>query len=105
VVEEHTSVKVKVNERGQIFGKPIVEVKSTPGRVQQNTLTEVKKGINLYIPLSELTKLFEQFDVRLENLEERKLEFRQIVVEYFRHNPEYINHKKSILERIPHCLK
>ena len=101
VVEEHTSIKVKVNEQQKQSSKPIVEVK-TPSF--KNLVIENKKGINLWVPLYELSKICEKFDIKKKTLFHRKNEFRQIVNEYFKANPEFLSHKNAILNGIPNFL-
>lgn len=93
VVEEHTAVKVKVNEQKQP-SKPIVEVK-VPN----------KNGVNMYVPLYELSKICEKFDIKKQTLLLKKEDFRQIVNEYFQSNPEFKRHKKTILFGLKHFLK
>lgn len=101
VVEEHTSIKVKVNEQQKQSSKPIVEVKTPPFK---NLVTEKKKGINLWVPLYELSKICEKFDIKKKTLVSKKGEFRQIVNEYFKTNPEFLSYKNAILSGIPTFL-
>jgi hypothetical protein len=83
IVEEHTSVKVKVN--GQ---KPSVS-------------TSV--GQDVLIPSNEITSLCEHFGITKENIRTKKKEFLQILKEYFSANPEYKN-VKPIINEINHSL-
>jgi len=101
IVEEHTSIKVKVSEQTKPSSKPIVEVKAPSFK---NLVTEKKQGINLWVPLYELSKICEKFDIKKRTLFSRKKEFRQIVNEYFKANPEFLNHKNAILSGIPTFL-
>lgn len=101
VVEEHTSIKVKVNEEQKLPTKPIVEIKPPSFK---NLVTEKKSGINLWIPLYELSKIFEKFEIKKNTISSRRNEFRQIVNEYFKANPEFLSHKSTILSGIPNFL-
>lgn len=96
VVEEHTSVKVKVNEQVTKSNKPIVEVKmpSTP-----------KKGVNLSVPLMEIASLCSMFQLDKKTIRTKRGDFAQLLKEYFNSNPEYKNHKTEILNRINSFLK
>jgi len=98
VVEEHTSVKVKVNEHKELQRKPAVQV-----RVSQQK--QPKKGINVYVPLKEISIICEMFGIRKHNLQRKKNEFIQILKEYFNSNSEYKNHKSTILSKLPTFMK
>lgn len=110
IVEEHTSVKVKVNEQRQ-SSKPIVEIKRTPSIKKfvsgsGKPITPAKrKGINVHIPLKEISMLCEHFGIRKQNLQKRKNDFIHILKEYFKANPEYNYHKQTILCGIDNFLK
>ena len=97
IVEEHTSVKVKVNENIKSSDKPIVQVKVNP---PQKILKENKQKINLYIPIKEISALCEKFGIKKKNLIKRKEDFLVILKEYFLFNSEYKNHKSIILNSI-----
>lgn len=101
VVEEHTSIKVKVNEQQKQSSKPIVEVKSP--LLDKKFITE-KKGMNLWIPLYELSKICEKFNIKKTTLVTKRNEFRQIVNEYFKSNPEFLTYQKTILSGIKDFL-
>jgi hypothetical protein len=96
VVEEHTSVKVKVNESKQP-SKPSVTVKVPQAQ------SKSRKG-NL-IGIMELKNLCNKFGFTKRTLPRHKEDFRQLVNEYFRANPEFVPHKKSILGMIRYLLK
>ena len=103
-VTEHTSVKVRVDEqKSSSNNKPSVKVKSP---VITNT-TAVKKSIKeeITIPKKEIATLCETFGIRKKNLHQKKKELIQILKEYFRINPEYNNHKKTILSEIYTLLR
>ena len=97
VVEEHTSIKVKVNEQQSKSSKPIVEVKS-PQLFTKSSI--VNNNNNLWVPLYELSKLCEKFDIKKSNISVKKNEFRQIISEYFKANPEFLSNRKTILDGI-----
>jgi len=98
VVEEHTSVKVRVNENKESSNKPVVQVKVSPPKPQ-------KKSINVYVPLKEISIICEMFGIRKSNLQRKKNEFVQILKEYFNSNHEYKNHKSTILSKLPTFMK
>ena len=100
-VEEHTSIKVKVNDQ-KTPSKPIVEVKvPTKGKTVMNE----NKEMGIMIPLQELTKLCDKFGITKKTLAEKKDDFRQIVQEYFKSSPEFQKNKKTILNGLKHFLK
>ena len=94
---QHTSVKVKMNEQ-KISSKPSVSVKipikSMPKSQKENL-----------IPLYELSKLCEKFNIRKANLSKRKADFRTLIKEYFQANPEYGRQKSSVLKGLGYFLK
>ncbi len=98
VVEEHTAVKVRVNENKEASNKPVVQVKVSAPKPQ-------KKGINVYVPLKEISTICEMFGIRRKNLQKKKHEFVQILKEYFDSNSEYKNHKSTILSKLPTFMK
>jgi hypothetical protein len=101
IVEEHTSVKVKVNENKKST-KPLVEVKvPTTGKKVMNE----RKGINVYTPLKELSIICEKFGINKSTLRNKKNDFQQIVQEYFNMNPDLKSHKTMILNGLKHFLK
>lgn len=106
IVEEHTTVKVKVNEnRTPTSTKPVVEVKKVPVQQTQTKKPAPQKGINVYIPLKEIAMLCEQFSITKANLKRRKTDFTHLLKEYFKANPEYNYHKQIILRGISSFLK
>ena len=110
IVEEHTSVKVKVNEQKQTSNKPIVEIKKRP---IENSLDKPhykkpilnKKNINVYIPKNEISIICERFGINKQNLKRKQKDFIQIIREYFKSNPKYDQHARTILIGIRHSLK
>lgn len=98
-VEQHTAVKVTVNEQKQPT-KPIVEVR-LPQKAKK-TMTDAKGNL---VPLYELSKLCERFKITRQTLPTRKNDFRQLVNEYFRANQEYRKHQRSVLHALKHFLK
>jgi len=98
IVEEHTSVKVKVNEQ-MMPAKPSIKVKVLPNKKQVMSIKE-----NL-IPIYELSQLCKKFSISKTNIVGKKKDFRQLVKEYFQSNPEYSEHKSIVLHILPHFLK
>lgn len=101
LVEEHTSVKVKVNENKQSSNKPLVKIKVNPS---QKILKENKQKSNIYIPLKEISILCERFGIKKKNIIKRKEDFLTILREYFSLNPEYKNYKSAILNTVGNFL-
>jgi hypothetical protein len=101
LVEEHTSVKVKVNENKQSSNKPLVKVKVNS---IQKILKENKQKINIYTPIKEISTICEKFGIKRKNIIKRKEDFLTILKEYFSYNPEYKNYKKTILSNIGNFL-
>lgn len=98
IVEEHTSVKVKVNEAKK-SNKPIVEVK------MNQPSNKPAKGINVYIPLKEISLICETFGIKKNNIGTRRNDFVLLMKEYFEVNPEYSRYKGTILSNIKNFLK
>ena len=98
IVEQHTAVKVMVNEQKQP-SKPTVEVR-VPSK---NKIMNDKKE-NL-VPLYELSKLCEKFEITKASLPQKKNDFRQLVNEYFSANPEYLPKQRSVLRALKYFLK
>jgi len=96
IVEQHTSVKVQVQEQKKP-SNPIVEVK-VPSTTQ-------KKGINIWVPFYELSKICERFDIKKANLSVKRNDLQQLVQEYFNANPEFKPHKLTIVKGLKHFLK
>jgi len=102
VVEEHTSVKVKINEQKQTSNKPVVEIKSKP----VNKILPVKKvNLNMGVPLKEISMICEMFGVKKKNLKRNKRNFVNILKEYFLANPEYKKHQRTILRGLPSFMR
>lgn len=100
VVEEHTSVKVKVNENVELSNKPIVKVKMV------NVEKPKKQSLsNIKIPLNEISSICEMFGIGRKNVRNKKSEVAQILREYFKANREYNKHKLSIIRNIDSFLK
>jgi hypothetical protein len=98
VVEEHTSVKVKVNENIQSSNKPMVKVKMVSKPKLQN-----KKDIN--IPLKEISYICDRFGIRKNNIKNKKSELYQILKEYFKSNKEYNNSRLNILNSLSKFIR
>ena len=101
IVEEHTSVKVKVNEHKQST-RPIVEVKVSE---KGDGVINKEKNINVYAPIKEMSNICKKFGVSKSTISYKKNDFREIVKEYFASNPEYTVHKNVILNGLRHFLK
>ena len=110
IVEEHTSVKVKVDEQKQSSNKPIVQIKTHPitkcvGGLGKPMKSINRRGINIYTPHKEISMLCEQFGIKKQNLQRRRNDFIHILREYFKANPEYNYHRHTILYGIGDVLK
>lgn len=101
VVEEHTSVKIKVNETKQST-KPIVEVKVP---IKDKKVMNENKGINIYTPLKEISTICEKFGINKSTIRTKRKDFHQIIKEYFNFNPDFNKHKTTILYGLKHFLK
>lgn len=109
IVEEHTSVKVQVNEQKETSNKPLVEVKisktknpplSTPiknSRMKQSTFS--------LMAAKEIVSLCERFGINKKNIVTNKSSFKKIIKEYFISNKEYNKNKKEILLHTSKILK
>jgi len=102
LTEEHTSIKVKVNETKQST-KPVIEVK-VPIKTDKKVMNE-RKGVNIWLPIHEISKVCNRFNINKSNLKSKKNDFYQIIKEYFKVNPEFNPHKCTILEGLKHSLK
>lgn len=97
IVKEHTSVKVTVNEQ-KVSTKPSVTVKVPPKVVAPKIpKTQV-------VPIMELTNLCKKFGFTRKTVPTHKKAFFQLVSEYFKSNPEFLSHKKSVLETVRYLL-
>lgn len=92
IVEEHTSVKVSVNEQKQ-SNKPMVKVAVKETR--DDSLFAKKQ----------IAYICERFGINKNNLKNRKEDVLQILKEYFKANNEYNNHAKVILSGFHKFLK
>jgi len=92
VVEEHTSVKVAVNE-SIISTKPVVKVK--------NPIQPPK----LHNASVELAHICERFSITKSTLSRHKKDFKTILNEYFKYNPEYKNQQKEIFGQLKVIMK
>lgn len=103
VVEEHTSVKVKMNEQKQ-SNKPIVEVKNAPVIKRDKKVMTEKKDREVIIPVYELVKLCEKFDITRKNISTKKQDLKTLIKEYFNFNPEFKHKKTLILQRLKYLI-
>lgn len=100
--EQHTDVKVKVEEQKPSSNKPIVEVKvDSPDKKVINK----QKGINILVPMYEISEICKKVGITRSNLEKRKSDFQQLLKEYFDFNPEFKTHKYVILNGLKRFIK
>jgi hypothetical protein len=96
VIEEHTSVKVKVEEQVKPKSKPSVVVKS-----MTNILTEETTKKKLSTPAQDMMFICEKMGITKSNLVKKQNDFKAIVKEYFKASPEFVkNSKKYITETV-----
>jgi len=100
IVEEHTSVKVKVNEQKQSSNKPIVEIKS----VKNNDSTIIKNKPQT-IATKEILSLCEKFKINSKNIKNKKTDFVQLIKEYFNYNVEFDSQKERVIKEVVSLLK
>jgi len=107
IVEEHTSVKVVVNEQKQSSNKPVVEIKKPSVKLQsESTKPAIKnKNINIFVPKKEIATICEMFGIKKSNFKNKQKDFVQIIKEYFKTNPEYNNDVRPILSGLEYFLK
>lgn len=102
IVEEHTSVKVKVSEqKSSPSNKPILEVKIANPIIKP----PVKQQNSFAAPSTEIAAICKRFGIGKNNVMTRKADFAQILKEYFKSNPEYNKHAGAILIEIRNFLK
>ena len=108
--QDPIKTKVKVNEQKQSF-KPTVRLKTHPilnyveGKTSELLPSAKRKGINIFVPKKEIAMLCEHFGIRKYNFHKKQKEFVQILREYFKANPEYNYHVRTILNRIDDFLR
>ena len=96
-IHENTSVKVRVDEQCELSEKPMVEIKKDSIENVTKPTQNVCENI-ITVPMNEISSLCKRFGIQSNNFNtSKKTEFRQIIKEYFKINPEYKNHTKSIL--------
>lgn len=94
LVEEHTSVKVKIEEQKSQF-KPVVMVNvKTPSATPK-----------LHQGTFELLTICERFKITRKSIVKKSNDFRQILKEYFISNVEYNENRKEILNQLSLVLK
>jgi hypothetical protein len=103
IVEEHTSVKVMVNEQKSSY-KPVIDVKvkdkSHVCSKPQKIIKENKQSLNTTIPIKEISLVFKMFGINKKNISKKKNDISQILTEYFNINPEYKPYKNIIISKI-----
>lgn len=95
LVEEHTSVKVKIEEQ-KIQSKPIVTVSVPTTKTPSNKLHQ---------GTFELLTICERFKITKKSIAKKSNDFRQILKEYFISNTEYNENRKEILNQLSLVLK
>jgi hypothetical protein len=96
IVEEHTSVKVKIAENKQ-SSKPIIQVRVP--------FKETKKASITSLPLKEISDICNKFGINKGTIKKRKNDFFQIIKEYFNSNPEFKPLKVTILGGLKRSLQ
>lgn len=91
-VEQHTAVKVQVHEQKTTV-KPLVEVKS------------VKNAKKLSDFASDLLFICERVGINKSNLRQRIDDFKQVVKEYFKANPENLRNSTQVISEAVNALK
>lgn len=99
IVEQHTSVKVAVNEQ-KTPSKPTVTVK-----VPKSPLGAPKTSKSSAVAIMEIKRLCNRFGFTRATLPRHKKDFLHLVNEYFNANPEFLPHKKNILGMVRYLLK
>lgn len=98
VVEEHTSVKVKVNEATPQISKPVINVRVLEKRV-------ITEDMNQWLPLYEITEICKKFNITRATIRTNGQNFRQLIHEYFKANPEFGSKKSQILNNLRYFIK
>lgn len=94
IVEEHTSVKVTVNE-SKISNKPMVNVK---------VAADKPKHDDIRVPLYEIIQLCKRFGITRKTIRSQAGAMKQVVYEYFNNNPEFITCKSRVIENLKYFL-
>lgn len=98
IVEEHTSIKVKIDEQAQ-SSKPSIKV--TVPNSSNNINNDNDKRTSIY----EVIKLCEMFNIKKSTISYKQNDLRQLINEYFNANPEYKKYKSTILNGLKSFLK
>lgn len=91
-VEQHTAVKVRVNEQKKPT-KPMVEVKS------------VKNASRLSDAATDLLFICEKVGINKSNLGQKKNDFKQVIKEYFKANPANLRNSTQVISEAVNALK
>lgn len=89
IVEQHTSVKVKVNEQKEV-SKPAVTV-----RVNETRQQSAKK-----IVIGDIVKLLNEQRITRQNIAKRLPDARKVIHNYFAKNDQYNKYKMDIISEI-----
>lgn len=93
-VEQHTAVKVKVDEQKQPSSKPIVEVKAI-----QPSKPKLSR------PAKDIVFICEKVGITKKNLTKKNEDFKQVVKEYFKTSPEFVQGCKTYIQEAVSALK
>jgi len=93
IIEQHTGVKVKVQEQKK-SSKPVIEVKAINNF--QNTLSDPSKDIIF---------ICERVGINKKNLIIKKNDFKLLLKEYFKENPEFLAGSKLYIKEVTIALK
>jgi hypothetical protein len=100
VVDSYTGVNVTINESIKP-SKPVVDVKVASAPISEKQ----EKGINMWVPLKEISTICEAFGINKKSLASRKKDLSHLLKEYFTANPEFVKHKPAIVSGLKHFLK
>lgn len=91
-IEKHTDVKVQIHEQKKP-AKPLVEVGA------------VKNQPKLSDAASDLVFICERVGITKQNIERKRKDFKQVVKEYLRENPEHLKKAKQYVSEAVAALK
>ncbi len=92
IVEEYTSVNVKIEEQKHNSKKPVLEVKN----INHNKISP---------PTAELLYICEKVGIRKNNVDKKLSDFKQVVKEYFKSSPEFARDSKKYIREAVMALK
>lgn len=92
LVEQHTAVKAKVQEQKKPT-KPVIEIKSIKGQPKISDAAQ------------DLVFICEKVGINKTNMVKKKKDFRQVIKEYFKANPETLKDSKKVIAEAVAALK